>query len=58
MSKLFTYFSTSPRFKEDDLEALYGKYYPRKELKIDEIINQSKNCQKKLNSNNKMVFGY
>ena len=41
--------STSPRLKEENLEELYGQYYPRKELKINEIINQSKNCQKKFN---------
>ena len=38
--------STSPRLKEEDLEKLYGTYYPRKNLNIDEIINESKKCQR------------
>ncbi len=43
--KKCNHISTSPRLKEEDLENLYGKYYPRKNLKINEIVSESKKCQ-------------
>lgn len=33
--------STAPRLKETDLSSLYGTYYPRKNIAVDDVINQA-----------------